>query len=805
MMKRTADEGPDGTPLEKKVNAMDSLDIGSSGSCMSSLPQYRLGTIASSEELDRRVHEFSKARLVDLLEAEKKIKNESLQRAEVAEKKLAEKKAFYRIVRSWWKEFSSELGRLTNQPVNLTYHFPTEEEVQKEFEENDSDETLRVFGKRLRSENDFTLRCLQRLLAGVDDAEVKTMAVEVSEKNRDLSAELEKVENDLEEKTELCEDLKHKCEQLTKRNYRLIGQMRSRSAEVPEKKQVKEEYEDKNSPKAITAENRDEAIQEKDQEIAELKNKLSEMQTERDNMELRVKNPSEAVIITSGVYQSLKAQFSVLYQQAEILKRQAEDARASHEGMRNLFLKQLEQMELEELQLQDAIRNKLKDQESQNHTLQLQYDKVCNEYHLHQKSSEQAGPINREMRQLITSLQSHNRQLKAELNRQKRKAREQLQEIEGLKQEQEIQKQKEEPAYRIFTDLENEVLMTGIPQRALEKSVEGLECEILRLREKNAKLEALLTNHEPLPIDEYKMRIAEFDCRLSDLRTSYFRRLNELPRDALKMEHQKRALIEDHERRVAELKRESAEKEAQGASMLDEFEKTGLALEEIQEQNVRLLQVVRDKDKEYFNLYQERIKIGNLQQIQAKEKEVLESKILQLEAQAESQQKLVRQLEEKEMLQTAQVKNGEQELSLRTQALELHKRRSIELAQLCQDQKRKEHDKVNELQDVQRLIKSKNEQIEEIRAKAQKSSYHMDKKRGKSDMTYMVLNEQIERYQKRLKCPICNIEEKNAILTKCFHVFCYKCLKTRYETRQRKCPKCNQNFGGNDYHKIYIE
>ena len=49
-----------------------------------------------------------------------------------------------------------------------------------------------------------------------------------------------------------------------------------------------------------------------------------------------------------------------------------------------------------------------------------------------------------------------------------------------------------------------------------------------------------------------------------------------MPREALKMEHQKRALVEDHERRVAELKRESAEKEAQGASMLDEFEKTGL-------------------------------------------------------------------------------------------------------------------------------------------------------------------------------------------------------------------------------------
>ena len=69
----------------------------------------------------------------------------------MAEKKLAEKKAFYRVVRSWWKEFSAELGTLTNQPVNLTYHFPTEEEVQKEFDEApESDEVLRVFGRRLR-------------------------------------------------------------------------------------------------------------------------------------------------------------------------------------------------------------------------------------------------------------------------------------------------------------------------------------------------------------------------------------------------------------------------------------------------------------------------------------------------------------------------------------------------------------------------------------------------------------------------------------------------------------------------------
>ena len=74
------------------------------------------------------------------------------------------------------------------------------------------------------------------------------------------------------------------------------------------------------------------------------------------------------------------------------------------------------------------------------------------------------------------------------------------------------------------------------------------------------------------------------------------------------------------------------------------------------------------------------------------------------------------------------------------------------------------------------------------------------------------------------------VKRKDAILTKCFHVFCYDCLRTRlesclftyfcdrmhsdnsflsflfffcarYETRQRKCPKCNAAFGASDYHR----
>jgi E3 ubiquitin-protein ligase BRE1 len=48
------------------------------------------------------------------------------------------------------------------------------------------------------------------------------------------------------------------------------------------------------------------------------------------------------------------------------------------------------------------------------------------------------------------------------------------------------------------------------------------------------------------------------------------------------------------------------------------------------------------------------------------------------------------------------------------------------------------------------------------------------------------------------------VKKKDAVLTKCFHVFCFDCVRTRYETRQRKCPKCNAAFGANDYHRLYL-
>jgi E3 ubiquitin-protein ligase BRE1 len=58
--------------------------------------------------------------------------------------------------------------------------------------------------------------------------------------------------------------------------------------------------------------------------------------------------------------------------------------------------------------------------------------------------------------------------------------------------------------------------------------------------------------------------------------------------------------------------------------------------------------------------------------------------------------------------------------------------------------------------------------------------------------------------QAKLNCPCCSTRKKDTVLTKCFHVFCSECIRSRYDSRLRKCPKCGAAFGANDFHKIYL-
>ncbi|KAL1380841.1 hypothetical protein quinque_005083 [Culex quinquefasciatus] len=249
-------------------------------------------------------------------------------------------------------------------------------------------------------------------------------------------------------------------------------------------------------------------------------------------------------------------------------------------------------------------------------------------------------------------------------------------------------------------------------------------------------------------------------------------------------------------------------------ALLNEMEVTGQAFEDMQEQNSRLIQQLREKDDANFKLMSDRIKANQMHKLLREEKQVLEDQVTTRDSQIEAMHVVLRKLEEKERILQNTVTTIEKELVARQQAMEMHKRKAIESAQSAADLKlhlEKYHAQMKEAQQVVAEKTSsleaeayKTKRLQEELAQFKRKAERMKKIEMSGTTIDEVMLEEIREYKETLTCPSCKVKRKDAVLSKCFHVFCYDCLRTRYETRQRKCPKCNCAFGANDYHRLYL-
>lgn len=87
----------------------------------------------------------------------------------------------------------------------------------------------------------------------------------------------------------------------------------------------------------------------------------------------------------------------------------------------------------DELQCQKRLRTEIIQLEDTLAQVRKEYEMSRIELEQTLAANEQHGPINREMRNLISSLQNHNRQLKAELSRYKRKFKDSQSELSRLR------------------------------------------------------------------------------------------------------------------------------------------------------------------------------------------------------------------------------------------------------------------------------------------------------------------------------------------------------------------------------------
>lgn len=231
------------------------------------------------------------------------------------------------------------------------------------------------------------------------------------------------------------------------------------------------------------------------------------------------------------------------------------------------------------------------------------------------------------------------------------------------------------------------------------------------------------------------------------------------------------------------------------------------------EQNIRLMQQLREKDDANFKLVSERIKLENVQKILKEEKDIYVQQVATLQTQLDTQMLVSKKFEEQYQAANQTVALTEKDMAHLHQMCENHKRQSIDHIQHIQDLKLNTQKYLTQLKEVQQQIAEKSESLasqtfankrfqEEIKHLQQK--LERQKKFENASSMDEVLMEEIKEYKEQLRCPSCKVKQKDAVLTKCFHVFCYDCLQKRLDTRQRKCPKCNAGFGVNDFRKLYL-
>uniref|UniRef100_A0A8C0DQY1 E3 ubiquitin protein ligase n=1 Tax=Balaenoptera musculus TaxID=9771 RepID=A0A8C0DQY1_BALMU len=954
--KRAAGDGGSGPP-EKKLSREEKTTT-------TLIEPIRLGGISSTEEMDLKVLQFKNKKLAERLEQRQACEDELRERIEKLEKRQATDDATLLIVNRYWAQLDETVETLLRHHENQgDLSSGTEAPGTQEGPTRDETPLTEPGTSELREPLPMQLRppLSEPALAFV----VALGASSSEEVELQLQGRMEFSKAAVSRVVEASDRLQRQVEELCQRVYsrgdseppseaarartRELGRENRRLQDLATQLQEKHhrisleysELQDKVTSaetKVLEMETTVEDLQWDIEKLRKREQKLNKHLAEAleqlnsgyyvsgsssgfhggqitlSMQKVALRSLPEEVVRETGEYRMLQAQFSLLYNESLQVKTQLDEARGLLLATKNSHLRHIEHMESDELGLQKKLRTEVIQLEDTLAQVRKEYEMLRIEFEQNLAANEQAGPINREMRHLISSLQNHNHQLKGDAQRYKRKLREVQAEIAKLRAQASGSTHsiptlghpedsglsapaagKEEggpgpvgapdarkemasmPGAAITTSLvkkedlipseeEAQALTPGAqgpssrgrepeakPKRELRERegpglgppsvasalsrtdrekvkveeakrkeselLKGLRAELKKAQESQKEMKLLLDMYKSAPKeqrDKVQLMAAERKAKaeVDELR-SRIRELEERDRRESKKIADEDALrrIRQAEEQIEHLQRKLGATKQEEEALLSEMDVTGQAFEDMQEQNGRLLQQLREKDDANFKLMSERIKANQIHKLLREEKDELGEQVLGLKSQVDAQLLTVQKLEEKERALQGSLGGVEKELTLRSQALELNKRKAVEAAQLAEDLK-------VQLEHVQTRLREIQPCLAESRAAREKESFNL--KRAQEDISRLrrklekqrkvevyadadeILQEEIKEYKARLTCPCCNTRKKDAVLTKCFHVFCFECVRGRYEARQRKCPKCNAAFGAHDFHRVYI-
>lgn len=880
----------------------------------------RIGPVSTQEEMDMKVLQFQNRKLTERLEQRQRQEAELRQRIEQLEKRQTSDEAVLCVVNRYWNQLNEDLRILLQR-----FDAETSDEYENRNENEATTSFLALLGQWDREELEEKLaqrvqvstRAVAKVLQAFDrivqrnhkimlalkgesdgddvpslDEAVRQANTELQNENKNLHLlvtglhekhhQMNLKFSEMQDKLATMEianaELKNRIEDLeydlTKTKLR-EEKLDGRLSEALQKLKSYNLTDEGRPPVSAVTQAKMEDLQKELEEQKELaNNRLMELETLNtqhkdalkliEKLKMDIQCLPESVVVETTEYKCLQSQFSVLYNESMQLKTMLEETRNLMATSKNTHLRQIEQMESEELSMQKRLRTEVIQLEDSLAQVRKEYEMLRIEFEQNLAANEQTGtsvlkkikgPINREMRHLITSLQNHNQQLKGEVQRYKRKLKEANAELARLqvnmqnkqsansvdgvanikeeafnassgsssclpahvvvKEEIAIKKEKEDDHYNREED-NCDVRDKG---KSDAEIIRDLKQQLKKSQEAQKEVKLLLDMYKGAPKeqrDKAQLMAAEKKARAE---AEELRQQIKKVQDSERKERRKLAdeeamkkikILEDS---LQQLQKQLAAQKQEEDALLNEMEVTGQAFEDMQEQNLRLIQQLREKDDANFKLMSERIKSNQIHKMLREEKDMLAEQVTTLQNQVEAQNQVVRKLEEKERLLQSNVATIEKELSLRQQSTEMQKRKSIESAQSAADLKLHLEKYLSQLKEAQSAVAEKTSSMQQEAFKTKRLqeeiiSLRRKVERGKkfelASTADEVLMEEVREYKEQLTCPSCKVKRKDAVLTKCFHVFCFDCLKTRYETRQRKCPKCNANFGANDFHRLYL-
>uniref|UniRef100_A0A8C0M5U1 E3 ubiquitin protein ligase n=1 Tax=Canis lupus familiaris TaxID=9615 RepID=A0A8C0M5U1_CANLF len=894
--KRAAGDGGSGPP-EKKLSREEKTTT-------TLIEPIRLGGISSTEEMDQKVLQFKNKKLAERLEQRQACEDELRERIEKLEKRQATDDATLLIVNRYWAQLDETVEALLRHHESQgELSSGTDAPGTQEGPARDETPLTEPGTSELREPLPVQLRppLSEPALAFV----VALGASSSEEVELQLQGRMEFSKAAVSRVVEASDRLQRRVEELCQRVY-------SRGDSEPPGEVARART------RELGRENR------RLQDLAtQLQEKHHRISLEYSELQDKVTSAETKVLEMETTVEDLQWDIEKLRKREQKLNKHLAEAleqlnsgyyvSGSSSGFQGGQIT-LSMQKSDELGLQKKLRTEVIQLEDTLAQVRKEYEMLRIEFEQNLAANEQAGPINREMRHLISSLQNHNHQLKGDAQRYKRKLREVQAEIgklraqasgsthsvpnlghpedsglsapapgkeeggpgpvtapDGRKEmasvpgvttttssakkeelvpsEEDVQaltpgsqgpsSRSREPEARPKRELrEREGPGLGPPsvasalsradrekakveeaKRKESELLKGLRAELKKAQESQKEMKLLLDMYKSAPKeqrDKVQLMAAERKAKaeVDELR-SRIRELEERDRRESKKIADEDALrrIRQAEEQIEHLQRKLGATKQEEEALLSEMDVTGQAFEDMQEQNGRLLQQLREKDDANFKLMSERIKANQIHKLLREEKDELGEQVLGLKSQVDAQLLTVQKLEEKERALQGSLGGVEKELTLRSQALELNKRKAVEAAQLAEDLK-------VQLEHVQTRLREIQPCLAESRAAREKESFNL--KRAQEDISRLrrklekqrkvevyadadeILQEEIKEYKARLTCPCCNTRKKDAVLTKCFHVFCFECVRGRYEARQRKCPKCNAAFGAHDFHRVYI-